>query len=62
MQYQSTENEKTFAALNLGVTTFVINTITHLETLLAEKDSQLVNARIEIEELKNLIEERNESN
>ena len=62
MQYQNTEIEKTFASLNLGVTTFVINALTNLEQALYKKDEELKTAVLEIADLKNLIEETDESN
>ena len=51
MQYQSTEIEKTYASLNMGITTFVINTLTNLESALIKKDEELKTAVLEIQRL-----------
>ncbi len=51
MQYNNTEIEQTFASLNLGVTTFVINALTNLEAALFKKDEELKAAVLEIQRL-----------
>ena len=57
MQFNSTKIEETFASLNLGLTTFVSNTISNLEQGIAQLQKTVKDYQTENEKLKKQVEE-----